>query len=47
MVLGWSTYGKLACPYSIDDNKAFTLINGGKTSFSFFLLEVLDKSSSI
>jgi hypothetical protein len=47
MVLGWSTYGKLACPYCIDDNKEFTLINGGKTSSFFFLLEVLAKSSSI
>jgi len=33
IISGWSTYGKLACPYCMENNKAFTLINGGKTSF--------------
>jgi hypothetical protein len=33
MVSGWSTYGKLACPYCMENNKAFTLTNEGKTSF--------------
>jgi len=33
MVSGWSTHGKLACPYCMENNKAFTLTNGGKTSF--------------
>jgi hypothetical protein len=33
MVYGWSTYGKLACPYCMENNKAFILENGGKTSF--------------
>jgi len=33
MVSGWSTHGKLACPYCIENNKAFTLTNKGKSSF--------------
>jgi len=36
MVSGWSTHGKLACPYYMENNKAFTLTNRGKASF--FLL---------
>jgi len=35
MVCGWSTHGKLACSYCIENNKAFTLTNGGKTSFFY------------
>jgi hypothetical protein len=30
---GWSTHGKIACPYCMENNKAFTLANGGKASF--------------
>ena len=33
MLSGWSTHGKLACPYCMENNKAFTLANGGKASF--------------
>jgi hypothetical protein len=33
MLSGWSTHGKLACPYCMENNKAFTPANGGKTSF--------------
>jgi len=33
MLSGWSTHGKLACPYCMENNKAFTLTNGGKASF--------------
>jgi len=33
MLSSWSTHGKLACPYCIENNKAFTLANGGKASF--------------
>jgi len=33
MVSGWSTHGKLACPYCIENNKAFMLTNKGKSSF--------------
>jgi len=33
MVYGWSMPGKIACAYYIKNNKAFTLTNGGKTSF--------------
>jgi hypothetical protein len=33
MVSGWSTHGKLACPYCMENNKALTLTNGGKTLF--------------
>jgi hypothetical protein len=35
MVLGWSTYRKLACLYYMENNKAFTLINGDKAFFFF------------
>jgi hypothetical protein len=33
MLSGWSTHEKLACLYCMENNKAFTLTNGGKTSF--------------
>jgi hypothetical protein len=33
MVFGWSTHGKLACPYCMEKNKAFMLTNRGKASF--------------
>jgi hypothetical protein len=36
MISGLSTHEKLACPYCMENNKAFTLTNGGK--ISFFLL---------
>jgi hypothetical protein len=35
MVSGWSTHGKLTCPYCIENNKAFMLTNGGKASFFY------------
>ena len=35
MLSGWSTHEKLACPYCMENNKAFTLANGGKAS-SFY-----------
>jgi hypothetical protein len=35
MVSGWSTHGKLACSYCMENNKAFTLTNGGKASFFY------------
>jgi hypothetical protein len=35
MVSGWSTHGKLACPYCMENNKAFMLTNRGKASFFF------------
>jgi len=33
MVSDWSTHEKLACPYCIENNKAFTLTNGDKAFF--------------
>jgi len=33
MLSGWSTHGKLAYPYCMENNKAFTLANRGKASF--------------
>ena len=36
IVSGCNTHKKLACPYYIENNKAFTLTNNSKTSF--FLL---------
>jgi len=35
MVSGWSIHEKLACPYCMENNKAFTLTNGGKASFFY------------
>jgi len=35
MVSGWSIYGKLACPYCMENNKAFTLRNEVKASFFY------------
>jgi hypothetical protein len=36
MVSGWSMHGKLACSYCMENNKAFTLTNGGKASFFYY-----------
>ena len=33
MISGWSTRGKLACPYCMENNKAFTLTYRGKLLF--------------
>jgi len=33
MLSGWSTHGKLACPYCMENNKAFTLANRVKLFF--------------
>jgi hypothetical protein len=33
MLSGSSMHGKLACPYYMENNKAFTLVNRGKASF--------------
>jgi len=35
MLSSWSTHGKLACPYCMENNKAFTLANRGKASFFY------------
>jgi len=35
MLSGWSTHEKLACPYCMENNKAFTLRNRGKASFFY------------
>jgi len=35
MVSSWSTHGKLVYPYYMENNKAFTLTNGGKALFFF------------
>ena len=35
MLSGWSTHGKLACPYCMENNKVFTLANRGKASFFY------------
>ena len=32
MLSGWSTSGKLACSYCMEDSDAFALTKGGKTS---------------
>jgi hypothetical protein len=36
IVSGWSMHGKLACPYCTNNNKAFTITNGGKASFFYY-----------
>jgi hypothetical protein len=33
MLSGWSVHGKIASPYCMENNKAFTLRNGGKAFF--------------
>ena len=33
MLSSWSMHGKLACPYCMENNKAFTLTNRGKAFF--------------
>lgn len=33
MLSGWSTSGKKACPYCMENSKAFSLSNGGKVSW--------------
>ncbi|GJU10789.1 hypothetical protein Tco_1133185 [Tanacetum coccineum] len=33
MLSGWSTAGKKACPYCMENSKAFSLSNGGKVSW--------------
>jgi len=33
MFSGWGTKRKLACPYCMEDTKAFTLKHGGKSSW--------------
>jgi len=33
IVSRWSTHEKLSCPYYMENNKAFTQTNGGKTPF--------------
>jgi len=35
MVSDWSTHGKLACLYCMENNKAFKLTNRGKASFFY------------
>jgi len=35
MLSGWSTHGKLACPYYMENNKAFMLTNRGKAFFFY------------
>ena len=46
MVLGWSILEKLVYSYCMENNKTFTLMNGGNTLF-LLPLEVLAKSSLI
>jgi len=38
IISGWSTHEKLACPYYMKNNKAFTLINGSKIFFLLLLM---------
>jgi len=38
MIFGWSTHGKLTCPYCMKNNKAFTLTNGGKAFIYLFIV---------
>jgi hypothetical protein len=47
MVYGWSTHGKLACPYYIENNKAFTLTNNDKMSYFLLSPVVLANGSQV
>jgi hypothetical protein len=44
MVSSWSMHGKLACPYCMENNKAFTLTNTGK---AFFFIATCGSCQSI
>jgi hypothetical protein len=39
MVSDWTMYGKLTCPYCIENNKAFILTYDGKTFFFFIIID--------
>ena len=41
IVSGCNTHKKLACPYYIENNKAFTLTNNSKTSFFYYHIRFL------
>ena len=47
MLFRWSTHGKLACPYCMENNKAFTLTNRGKTLFFLLSLSFLATESQV
>ena len=47
MVFCWSMYEKLSCPYYMENNKALTLMNDGKTFLYLFPMDVLAMSLSI
>jgi len=47
MVSGWSMHEKLACPFCMKNNKAFTLTNDGKISFFLMSLAVLANGSQV
>jgi len=46
-VSDWSTHEKLACPYYMENNKAFTLTNGGKAFFFLLSLSFLANESQV
>ena len=43
----WSTHEKLTCSYCMENNKAFTLTNEGKTSFFLLPSVLLDNGSQV
>jgi hypothetical protein len=43
----WSTHEKLTCSYCMENNKAFTLTNKGKTSFFLLPSVLLDNGSQV
>jgi hypothetical protein len=47
IVSSLSTLEKLACPYYMENNKALTLMNDGKTFLYLFPMDVLAMSLSI
>jgi hypothetical protein len=38
MSFKWSAHEKLVCPYYMENNKAFTLMSGGKDFLFFFIV---------
>nr|GEV66541.1 hypothetical protein [Tanacetum cinerariifolium] len=46
MLSGWSTHGKLSCPYCMEKSKAFTLQHGRKTSFFAYHRQFLPRDHS-
>ncbi|KAL4589454.1 hypothetical protein LXL04_002361 [Taraxacum kok-saghyz] len=46
MLSGWSTHGKLACPYCMDKSGSFTLKHGGKATWKLGSIKIKIKNQA-